>query len=85
MAEVFDSTSENVLMHLRNIFASGESEADATTKKFLAVRTEGRRRVGSRRDTGVDYGASGWRINASIRSAIFCAGSRSCAMVQSAA
>ncbi|MXX88282.1 MAG: virulence RhuM family protein, partial [Boseongicola sp. SB0665_bin_10] len=42
---VFDSTPENVLMHLRNIFASGELEADATTKEFLAVRTEGRRRV----------------------------------------
>ena len=45
MAEVFDSTPENMLMHLRNIFASGELEADATTKEFLAVRTEGRRRV----------------------------------------
>ena len=45
MAEVFDSTTENVLMHLRNIFGSGELEAGATTKEFLAVRTEGRRRV----------------------------------------
>ena len=45
MAEVFDSTPENVLMHLRNIFASGELEAEATTKEFLAVRTEGRRTV----------------------------------------
>lgn len=45
MAEVFESTPENVLMHLRNIFASGELEADATTKEFLAVRTEGKRRV----------------------------------------
>ena len=45
MAEVFDSTSENVLMHLRNIFSIGELEADATTEEFLAVRTEGRRRL----------------------------------------
>ena len=45
MAEVFDTTPENVLMHLRNIFASGELEADPTTKEFLVVRTEGRRRV----------------------------------------
>ncbi len=45
MAKVFDSTPENVLIHLRNIFASGELEAEATTKEFLAVRTEGRRRV----------------------------------------
>ena len=42
---MFDSTPENVLMHLRNIFASGELEADATTKEFLAVRIGGRRRV----------------------------------------
>ena len=45
MAQVFDTTPENVLMHLRNVFASGELEPDATTKEFLVVRTEGRRRV----------------------------------------
>ncbi len=45
MAQVFDTTPENVQMHLRNIFAGGELEAEATTKEFLAVRTEGRRRV----------------------------------------
>ena len=45
MAEVFGATPENVLMHPRNIFASGELEADPTTKEFLTVRTEGRRRV----------------------------------------
>ena len=32
-------------MHLRNVFAGGELEPKATTKEFLAVRTEGRRRV----------------------------------------
>ena len=45
MAQVFDTTPENVLMHLRNVFASGELEAGATTKEFLAVRTVGRRIV----------------------------------------
>ena len=45
MAQVFDTTPENVLMHLRNIFASGELDADSTTKEFLVVRTEGSRRV----------------------------------------
>ena len=45
MAELFDTAPENVLMHLRNVFAGGELGADATTKEFLAVRTEGRRRV----------------------------------------
>ena len=45
VAQVFDTTPENVLMHLRNISTGGELEADATTKEFLVVRTEGRRRV----------------------------------------
>jgi len=35
MAEVFDSTLGNVLMHLRNIFASGELEAEAITKSLI--------------------------------------------------
>ena len=45
MAAVFDTTPENVLMHLRNVFSSEELEAEATTKDFLVVRTEGRRQV----------------------------------------
>lgn len=45
MAEVFQTTPENVLMHLRNIFSSGELEAEATTKSFLVVRKEGKRQV----------------------------------------
>ena len=45
MAEVFDTTPENVLMHLRNVFSSKELDAEATTKDFLVVRSEGGRRV----------------------------------------
>ena len=45
MARVFDSTPENVLMHLRNVFSSGELEEMATTKDFLVVQVEGKRRV----------------------------------------
>ncbi len=45
MAEVFGTTPENVLTHLRNIFGCGELEAEATAKEFLVVRNEGRRRV----------------------------------------
>ena len=40
-AQVFDTTPENVQMHLRNVFSSGELEAEATTKDFLVVQTEG--------------------------------------------
>ncbi len=45
MSEVFGTTPENVLMHLRNIFGGGELEEFATTKEFLVVQSEGRRQV----------------------------------------
>ena len=45
MSELFDTTPENVLMHLKNIYADGELEEPATAKDFLAVRTEGKRQV----------------------------------------
>ena len=45
MGQVFETSPENVAMHLRNVFSSGELEESATTKVFLAVRTEGRCQV----------------------------------------
>ncbi|GMU44491.1 MAG: hypothetical protein AMXMBFR25_24770 [Lysobacterales bacterium] len=45
MAELFETTPENVLMHLKNIFAEGELDEPATAKDFLAVQTEGKRQV----------------------------------------
>ncbi len=38
MAELFDTTPENVLMHLKNIFQDNELEESSTTKEFLVVR-----------------------------------------------
>ena len=45
MAEVFQTTPQNILMHLRNVFAIKELDAEATSKDFLIVRSEGKRRV----------------------------------------
>lgn len=45
MADVFDTTPENVLMHLQNVFNDVELDEEATTKNFLVVRTEGQRQV----------------------------------------
>lgn len=45
MSELFETTSENVLMHLRNVFSDKELEEPATTKDFLVVQTEGNRKV----------------------------------------
>lgn len=45
MAELFGCTPENVLQHLNNIFEEEELVKEATTKKFLVVRQEGKRDV----------------------------------------
>ncbi len=45
MAELFSTTPENVLMHLKNIYSEGELEQTPTTKDFLVVRQEGTRQV----------------------------------------
>jgi hypothetical protein len=45
MGELFASTAENVLMHLKNIYQDGELAESATTKDFLVVQQEGTRQV----------------------------------------
>ena len=45
LATVFGTTPQNIVVHLRHVFSSGELEAEATSKDILLVRTEGRRRV----------------------------------------
>lgn len=45
MAELFDCTPENILLHFRNIFESGELGEEATTKESLVVQKEGNRAV----------------------------------------
>jgi len=39
ISDVFETSAENVLMHLKNIFADGELDETATAKDFLVVRT----------------------------------------------
>jgi hypothetical protein len=41
---LFETTPENALMHLKNVYAENELSESATTKEFLAVQTEGKRR-----------------------------------------
>jgi len=45
MGELFDTTPENVLTHLQNIFKDEELIEQATTKESLVVRQEGKRQV----------------------------------------
>ena len=45
MAELFDCTSDNISLHLKNIYADEELESSATTEKISVVRKEGNRNV----------------------------------------
>ena len=45
MAELFDCTSDNISLHLKNIFAEGELQPEATTEKISVVQKEGNRDV----------------------------------------
>ncbi len=45
MAELFQTTKQNVSLHIRNIFAEGELDARATVKQYLTVQMEGSREI----------------------------------------
>ena len=45
MAALFDCSSDNISLHLRNIYESGELQADATAEKISVVQQEGARKV----------------------------------------
>ena len=45
LAEVYDTTQQNISQHIDGIYKDGELAPEATNKKFLLVRTEGNRQV----------------------------------------
>lgn len=45
IADLFDVTSQNINMHLKNIFQEGELDEKRTCKENLQVQTEGKRQV----------------------------------------
>jgi hypothetical protein len=45
MAELFDTSCDNVGLHLKNVYAEGELVEAATTEESSVVQTEGRRQV----------------------------------------
>ncbi|TDQ59534.1 Fic/DOC family protein [Mesocricetibacter intestinalis] len=45
MANVFGTTSDNISLHLKNIFTEGELDEYSTTENFSVVRQEGKRNV----------------------------------------
>jgi len=45
MAELFQTTPQNITQHIRSVYAEGELDRDPTCKDFLQVRQEGQRQV----------------------------------------
>ena len=45
LAEIYNTTQQNISLHQKGIYADGELEEEATHKKYLLVRHEGNRQV----------------------------------------
>ena len=45
MSTLFDCSTDNIGLHLKNIFTSGELRKDSTTEFFSVVQNEGQRNV----------------------------------------
>jgi len=45
MAELFQTTKQNISLHIKNIFEEGELDEISTVKEYLTVQTEGKRMV----------------------------------------
>ncbi len=45
MVTLFDSTKQNISLHINNVFKEGELEKNSTVKEYLTVQKEGLRTV----------------------------------------
>lgn len=67
MAELFGCSSDNISLHLKNIYASNELQENSTTEEFSVVRKEGSRNI-KRKVTFYNLDAIisvGYRVNSS--------------------
>ena len=48
MVELFQTTKQNVSLHLNNLYKEGELQKEGTVKEYLTVQQEGKRRVSRR-------------------------------------
>ena len=67
MAELFGCSSDNISLHLKNIYASNELQENSTTEEFSVVRKEGSRNI-NRKVTFYNLDAIisvGYRVNSS--------------------
>lgn len=71
LAELFQTTKNNISIHVKNIFEEGELAKNATVKEFLTVQKEGKREV----SRGLEYYnldliiSVGYRVKSNIATA----------------
>lgn len=65
MAELFNTSTDNISLHLKNVYKEVELAEQATTEDFSVVRQEGKRQVRRQlRDYNLDAIISvGYRVN----------------------
>lgn len=71
LAELFQTTKNNISIHVKNIFEEGELDRNATVKEFLTVQKEGNRAI----KRGIEYYnldliiSVGYRVKSNIATA----------------
>ncbi len=68
MSDLFQTTPQNITIHLKNIFEEGELDETSTCKDFLQVQIEGKRKI-SRNQKFYNLDAIisiGYRIKSSV-------------------
>ena len=45
MAEIFETTPQNITLHLKKVYKDGEIDENSTCKEYLQVQLEGNRKV----------------------------------------
>lgn len=45
LAELYQTSSQNITLHIKNIYSDGELFEDATCKEYLQVQNEGNRQI----------------------------------------
>lgn len=59
IAEIYNTTQQNINQHIRSNYVDGDLQADSTYKIFLLVRTEGKRQLELNVDRAVKHVAKG--------------------------
>ena len=58
MVDLFQTTKQNVSLHVGNVFKEGELEQEATVKEYLTVQKEGKEKSGDKLGTTTSTSSS---------------------------